>query len=475
MFFKLQPSDRMALISSDGSSFTYAGLHTETEKLQAFLKPGRLAFCLCENSPASVMGYLACLNSRTVPLLLDKKIDDLLLDQLMEIYHPDYLYLPAAAKENRAGYEEIYSCQGYSLLQAKEWSNIVLYERLALLLTTSGSVGSPKLVRQSYQNLQANAESIAQYLHLTEEERPVTTLPMNYTYGLSIINSHLAVGATILLTDIPMNMKAFWDFMKKERATSFGGVPFTYEMLKSFHFFNMDLPDLTYMTQAGGKLGAQLHREFALWAKEHRKKFVVMYGQTEATARMSYLPPEQSVEKYGSIGIAIPGGRLSLSDAQGNEITTPDTVGELIYEGENVTLGYAEKAEDLAKPDERKGRLVTGDMARFDADGFFYIVGRKKRFLKVYGNRVNLDELDQLVKANFDTDCASTGTDDHIVTYIMDRNLTGQVKTWLAERTHLSAKAFSVVYTEKIPRNESGKVQYRQLGENVRQSIIDQP
>nr|MCR5282143.1 AMP-binding protein [Lachnospiraceae bacterium] len=399
MFFELQPSDKTALISSDGSTFTYAELDLEVKKLQANLTPGKLAFCLCENSPASVMGYLACLNNRTVPLLLDKKIDRELLAHLLTVYHPDYLYLPAESEGTFSSYEEIFSHHNYKLMKASRDAGTVLYEELALLLTTSGSVGSPKLVRQSRSNLQANAESIAQYLELDENERPVTTLPMNYTYGLSIINSHLQVGATILLTDLPMNMKGFWEFMKTQKATSFGGVPFTYEMLKKLRIFKMDLPDLSYMTQAGGKLGAELHREFAEWARAQGKKFIVMYGQTEATARMAYLPAEYSVEKYGSMGRAIPGGKFTLIDVNGNEITTPDTVGELVYEGANVTLGYAEQAEDLAKGDERGGRLVTGDMAKFDEDGFFYIVGRKKRFLKVYGNRVNLDELDQLVKA----------------------------------------------------------------------------
>ncbi len=463
MFYELKPSEKLALVCSDGSCFTYAELDREVRNLQEHLEPGKLTFCLCENSPASVMGYLACLNNKTVPLLLDKKIDKELLGHLFSVYSPDYVYLPKEAEGDYSEYEEVFSHHNYRLIKAKADNGTALFEELALLLTTSGSVGSPKLVRQSRRNLQANAESIAEYLELTESERPITTLPMNYTYGLSIINSHLQVGATILLTDQPMTMKGFWDFMKKEKATSFGGVPFTYEMLKKLRFFKMDLPDLSYMTQAGGKLGAELHREFAEWARERGKKFIVMYGQTEATARMAYLPAEYSVEKYGSMGRPIPGGKFSLIDVDGKEITAPDTVGELVYEGENVTLGYAEKKEDLAKGDERGGRLVTGDMAKFDQDGFFYIVGRKKRFLKVYGNRVNLDELDQLVKAGFDTDCASTGTDDHVKTYVTNPDLTEQIRKWLSERTHLSEKAFEVFYIPEIPKNESGKVVYREL------------
>ena len=465
MFYEIKPSEKKAIVCSDDRSYTYAELCSEVKKLQENLEAGKLAFCLCENSPASVMGYLACLNSRTVPLLLDKRIDQELLYHLISVYHPDYIYLPKDAEGDFQAFEDIFFHHNYRLLKSKEYSKTVLYEELALLLTTSGSVGSPKLVRLSRNNMQSNAESIAEYLELTDKERPVTTLPMNYTYGLSIINSHFLVGATILLTDQSMNMKGFWDFMKSQRATSFGGVPYTYEMLKKIRFFRMDLPDLSYMTQAGGKLSPDLHREFAGWARERGKKFIIMYGQTEATARMGYLPAEYSIEKYGSMGKAIPGGKLMLIDVDGEEISAPDVVGELVYEGENVSLGYAENASDLTKGDERNGRLETGDMARFDEDGFFYIVGRKKRFLKVYGNRVNLDELDQMVKSNFLTDCASTGEDDHIRTYVTNQDITEKVREWLSERTHLSQSAFEVFFIPEIPKNESGKVVYRKLTE----------
>jgi acyl-coenzyme A synthetase/AMP-(fatty) acid ligase len=218
------------------------------------------------------------------------------------------------------------------------------------------------------------------------------------------------------------------------------------------------------MTQAGGKLSPELHREFAEWAQEKGKKFIVMYGQTEATARMGYLPSEMSLEKYGSMGKAIPGGRFILIDANNNIITQPEQVGELVYEGDNVTLGYAECREDLAKGDERGGRLVTGDMAKMDEDGYYYIVGRKKRFLKIFGNRVNLDEIDQLIKRHFEgIDCASTGVDDKMKTFITDEELVVEVQQYLSDTTHLSQSAFDVVYISEIPKNEAGKTLYKEL------------
>lgn len=466
MFYEIRPSKKKAIISSDGSCLTYEELADAIKYIGDQLTERRIIFCLCENSPASVVGYLTCLNKKTVPLLLDKKINTGLLDDLINCYRPNYLYVPEDMAVQFKEYEVRIKLMNYVLLSRNIREDVEVYDELALLLTTSGSTGSPKLVRQSYKNIQSNAEAIARYLKLTDEERPITTLPMNYTYGLSIINSHLQVGATILMTDHPMNMKAFWDFFKAEEATSFGGVPYTYEMLKKIRFLKMDLPTLRYMTQAGGKLSPELHKEFAAWCLDRGKSFIVMYGQTEATARMGYLPGEKSLEKYGSMGRAIPGGKFILVDAMGNEIDTPETVGELIYEGDNVTLGYAECLDDLAKGDERGGHLETGDMAKFDSDGFYYIVGRKKRFLKIFGNRVNLDEIDLLIKRTFkDIECASTGVDDHMKTYITRMDLADEVRRWLAATTHLSESAFEVIYIDELPKNEAGKILYKELNE----------
>ena len=252
------------------------------------------------------------------------------------------------------------------LLRTGYVKDCLLYGELGLLLTTSGSTGSPKFVRQSYTNILDNARSIVTYLELDETERPITTLPMNYTYGLSIINSHLLVGASILVTDKTLMEKEFWSFFKESKATSFGGVPYTYEMLDKLRFYRMELPSLRTMTQAGGKILPELHEKFAKYAKEQGKRFVVMYGQCEATARMGYLPYEKAVEKKGSMGIVIPGGKFRLIDVNGKEITDPYITGELVYEGKNVTLGYAECKDDLGKGDERGGILETGDMAQFE-------------------------------------------------------------------------------------------------------------
>lgn len=460
--------DKPALISEEGITLTYSELNSEVQEIKGLLTARTLMFCFCSNTVGSVCGYLGALNAHTVPYLLDAHSNEVLVKTLIDVYQPAYLYMPSelsAVYAGQAGYEKLLEKYDYVLYRTGLEKVYPLHDELAQLLGTSGSTGSPKLVRQSYRNIQSNAEAIAQYLELDDTERPVTTLPMNYTYGLSIINSHLLVGGTILLTQKPIVSKDFWDFMKNNHATSFGGVPYTYEMLKRVRFFRMELPELRTMTQAGGKLAPELHREFAQYAQEKGKHFIVMYGQTEATARMSWLPYDKSLEKYGSMGIAIPGGRFSLIDVDCNEIREPEVTGELVYEGPNVTLGYAVCGEDLAKGDERNGRLETGDMAKRDADGFYYVVGRKKRFLKLFGNRINLDEIDRMIKAQYEElDCASTGTDECMEVYITDESLCKSVKEFLMDRTHINASAIKVYAIDAIPKNEAGKTLYVELG-----------
>lgn len=469
-FYEINPeySDHLMLVDDQGGRLTYGEAKDFLEENGGKLKTGTLLFLFCENSMGSVLFYLTCLNRRVVPLLLDKNMDRSLAEQLIKTYEPDYAAMPEGMEPIGDGYRgtPAASGMGYVVYERDHGGESRLNEELALLLTTSGSTGSPKLVRQSRRNIVSNALSIADYLELDASERPITSLPMQYTFGLSIINSHLAVGAAILLTTHTLFEREFWDFFAKAGATSISGVPYTYEMLKRLSFFDMDLPSLRTMTQAGGKLSVGLHRECAEFAARTGRKFVVMYGQTEATARMGYLPARYAIEKCGSMGIAIPGGRFRLMEDAHTEITEPDVVGELVYEGDNVTMGYAQCREDLEKGDERGGVLFTGDMAKRDADGFYYITGRKKRFLKLYGKRVNMDEIEQLFKGRYDgIGVACTGEDDHMRIYLAgkDEKFCARAREWITEKTGLHPSGVQVLPIGEIPKNSSGKIIYKEL------------
>lgn len=268
------------------------------------------------------------------------------------------------------------------------------------------------------------------------------------------------------MTDCSYIQKDFWEFFKEAKATSFAGVPYTYEILKKLRFERMELPSLRYATQAGGRLSKDLVAEFSDILKNKDKSFYVMYGSTEATARMSYLEPEDSIVKSGSIGKPIPNGRFVINDDNGSEITKPHTTGRLYYSGDNVCMGYAESKEDLNLPDENKGILSTGDIAYFDEDGFYFIAGREKRFVKLYGNRVNLDEIESLLRINYSNfNLACGGNDDYMVIYAQLPIKNNDMIQFLAKTTSINARAFSLKWVEKIPRNASGKIEYAKLQE----------
>lgn len=461
-----QFKNNVAIIDEYGTDVSYEDLIEFGDKVASVISERSLVFVMCTNSIGSVAGYASFVNKGMVSVLLNAHLEKELLDNLVETYKPEYIWVPTemCTEYEKYNAQNVFSEYGYTLLKTTFDANYELYDELCIMLTTSGSTGSPKFVRQSYKNVESNAKSIVQYLELNSSERPITTLPMNYTYGLSIINSHFMVGATLLVTDKGLMQKEFWKFFKSAEATSFGGVPYTYEMLERLRFFRMELPSLRYMTQAGGKLTPELHKKFAEYAEQKNVKFIVMYGQCEATARMGYLPAEKSLEKYGSMGIAIPGGKFKLIDVNGNDITEPHVTGELVYYGSNVTLGYAECGQDLIKGDERFGELCTGDMAQFDEDGYYYIVGRKKRFLKIYGNRVNLDEVDRMIKTKFDNiEVASAGIDDHMYIFVTEERYANDVVKFVVGKTGLNPAAFQSIVIDSIPKNDAGKTLYKEL------------
>lgn len=450
-----------AVITDKGERLTYLELASEAKNFADAVTLKGLLFCLCENKLGSFVGYVACMEHNFPIVLLDGSKDLSVLKNLMEIYQPEYVWAETA-RTGEIGGETVYSYATYSLQKMHyevEVEKPEINPELALCLTTSGSTGSPKFVRLSAKNVLSNAESIAEYLSIDENERPITTLPSYYSYGVSVINSHLIKGATIMLTEGTVAQREFWNFLKEQQATSIAGVPYTYEMLRMLRFFRMDLPYLKTMTQAGGKLNKDIAKQYIEFAQEKGKRFFVMYGQTEATARMSYLPLEHALDKYASIGIAI-GGKFSLMGVNGNVIEETDVDGELIYEGPNVSLGYAECRADLAKGDENHGVLHTGDVARRDADGYYYITGRMKRFVKVWGNRCNLDATEQLVKA-ITTSCACVGVDDKITIFVTQHGLEESIIKLLVEKTGFNNRAFEVRVIDAIPVKSSGKIDYQ--------------
>lgn len=463
MLFDIEqkPSSALAAIDDSGGQLAYGELLELGSKLSVTLPKRELVFCLCENKVGSLAGFVALYDNKDVCLLINAAIDRELLDNLRKTYHPSYFWMPES-KSADLGFETILNYKDYVLCKTGEKAP-EMHSDLSLLMTTSGTTGSPKLVRHKYGNVESNAKNVAKAFGWTPDERGIIDLPMQYTMGLNVICSHLQAGATVLLVAANLMNPRYWQFIKEQKGTNFTGVPFSYEILNRLRFFRMDLPYLTTMAEGGGKLSDALFAAFANYAEEKGKRFFATFGTTETTARLAFLDPEKAVQKCGSIGKAIPEGKLYLVDENGNQIQEPGTEGELIYEGPNVTMGYAECVEDLTKGDEFCGVYHTGDIAKMDEDGCFYIVGRMKRFLKLFGLRVSLDQSERIISEHFGIECACTGDDSKMRIYITKDELKDEVKKLISEKTGLISTLFEVNGIESIPRFESGKINYKQL------------
>jgi len=431
--------DSPCLVTPNGKSFSYNEVDALVSAYASGLSDARGLLILgCRNDIPTIIAYLGALRANCPVMLVDGSRDDV-IENLAKTFKPRYV--------QKAGRVAL-------IVHQDAETNI--HPELALLLLTSGSTGAAKAVRLSQTNVVSNARSIAEYLQLAPDERAALTLPLHYSYGLSVLNSHLSIGASIWLADAPVTDGAFWQDFKRLECTSFPGVPHIYQMLERNGFSSDDFPNLRYATQAGGHLSADLVSYFGQMARRDGWRFYVMYGQTEASPRMSYVPPDLVLKYPDAIGVAIPGGefRLDRDDA------LPDGAGELVYSGPNVMMGYAETYEELplgGGPNE----LRTGDLAIQNSDGLFKIVGRRSRFIKPFGLRISLDEVERWF-AGRSIVAAAVGNDTKLAVF-SESALVGDFAGELAAWLKLPPSSVLGRQITKIPRSASGKVDYQSL------------
>ncbi|MBI4947392.1 MAG: AMP-binding protein [Bacteroidetes bacterium] len=409
----------------------------------------RLVFHYPDNSLDSVETFWALMKSPHAIAMLSPQLNPEFKIQLEELYKPYYIWDPV--RSDIPGYSKKTLDSKY-IFEINKAENRSIHPELKILLSTSGTTGSPKFVKLSESNLVENALSICDYLPIVSEDCTPLNLPMYYSYGLSLLTTNSINGGKIICSVKDILNREFWNEFEKLKFTSLAGVPYLYEVLNRIGFTKKQYPSLRYLTQAGGKLNTSLVEIFEKYGSENNVKFYVMYGATEATARMSYMPADHLKQKLGSIGMAIKNGKFIIDTE----------TGELIYSGPNVFGGYAVAPDDLVVF-EKIGQLHTGDIAQMDSDGFYYITGRLKRFVKLFGQRVNLDEVETRLKTAFGGKTfVCVGINDKYIAVTVNEKAVSkeEVETYIHQNLDIHPNFIMFHYLEKIPLTQNGKVDY---------------
>lgn len=432
---------------SDGQEYSLSQLTSKAELQEIGFKG--LSFIYCDNSIDNLTALFRLWDSRHAIALFSSRTAADFKYTLEQLYKPAIIWDPG--RDHVDGYKK-----SGTFFYAEKMDSFPVHPELKLLLTTSGSTGSAKLVKLSESNVVSNALSIAEYLPISTADVVPLNLPVNYSFGFSVLTTNAIRGGRIIASTGEIMQKEFWDGFSRFGYTSLAGVPYIYEMLSRLGFTRRDYPSLKYMIQAGGRLSDELRQQFAQYCAGKGIRFYIMYGQTEATARISYLPADRIADKAGSVGIPVSGGKVHISAE----------TGELIYSGPNVFAGYAENLKDLESFIPRP-ELSTGDLARIDDDGYIYITGRLKRMLKVAGNRVNLDELEQLLRQSLNLkQVVIHGVDDKVLLVCLPDEIRKQeITKWLQGQAGIHPTFVKFLMTAEVPKTLNGKTDYARIVE----------
>ncbi|MCK5136244.1 MAG: AMP-binding protein [Bacteroidales bacterium] len=414
------------ILLGNKEQMSYSELNQKSLKLARYLKEthgqNNNIVLISPNSGFFLIAYLAIMKSGNVCVPLNPSIEDHNLSYVVELCETKIAFIACKPGDTKWDIIKNVYYDIPEVLNGKNGFSIHTFEdegfdqnRLAEIIFTSGSTGEPKGVMITHKNIIANTDSIINYLHLTGDDVIEIVLPFYYCYGLSLLHTHMKVGGSIVFNNNFMFIGSVINDLKNYGCTGFAGVPSHFQVLlrKSKSFKTTTFPNLRYVTQAGGKLHNVFIEEFVRHFPD--TDFYVMYGQTEATARLSFLPPDKVTDKMGSMGKAIPGVQLKIIDESGKIIQEPDIVGELVAKGDNIMKGYLGDEEDSKKA-LQNGWLHTGDLAYRDVDGFFYLTARKKEIIKVGGRRISPKEIEEvIVSLPGVVDCSISGIFDEIL------------------------------------------------------------
>lgn len=420
---------------------TYGELGEIVEEMCGICSMFHSSVLIFEQSIECVAFYLACLMTKKLVILLDPH------STRTEIYHITELFqvgLISGNIEIELSYApHIYSRSKFNIYRTNCYMTETPNSELAILVNTSGSTSTPKFVKLSYDNLACNTRQITEYLPIDNNSFAGPPPPLSYVYGLSVLNTHLIKGGQIALCNYSVVTQEYWDFVLSLKITNLNGVPYFYEVLQKLNFYPALKNRLHFLTQAGGRLNDIIRER--LISEFSNSKIFIMYGQSEATARISYLPYNKITEKRGSVGLAVSGGKISINQ------------GEIIYEGNNIFKGYAYGVNDLTEL-EKIDILHTGDLGYLDRDGYLYITGRKSRFIKLPGKRLSLDDCEkQLINSGYE--CAIVQIDDKMKIYVVG----DCTKKELSHILGLSTIYFDLIPIQELPRTINGKIHYAKL------------
>ncbi len=400
---------------------SFRKLHESSVSLAAWIENevghNKHIILLSPNNLFFITVYLAVIKSGNICIPLDPGIEKENFSYINDLTKPSLIFITREVEKKLALQEpaSIYpdtipEHNGKSFLKPEAGFDS---ENCAEIIFTSGSTGKPKGVMISHKNLIANTGSIIEYLNLNMDDRMLVVLPFYYCYGLSLLHTHLRAGGSIILNNSFIFLGGIIRDLKEQKCTGFAGVPSHFQILlrKSDSFKETPFPDLKYVTQAGGKLPPIFIDEFRRSFPD--VTFIVMYGQTEATARLSYLPPELYELKKGSMGKGIPGVELRVINEKGDKVK-PGETGEVIASGDNIMLGYFADKDGTAST-LRNGWLYTGDLGTVDEDGYIYLTARKKEIIKVRGKRISPKEIEAVILELKEViDCTIEGIEDDI-------------------------------------------------------------
>lgn len=442
----------IAIKDERGNEITYRELAEKAGGLGQYMEGRSLLFFLCDHQMETVELLYEILYINAVPLLLPEDIDPELLDKLFRLYAPRYLYCKKTREESKVYHHGI-ELSDHVLLETGN-KNFSIHPDIALLLSTSGTTGSSKLVKLTYDNLYDNAKYGCTHLNIRCGQKGASPLPLHYAFGLSFCLWHWYCGATMLLTESPVLSREFQEFYKKEQVNNFAATPYTYRMMEKIQFWDQEKAGFLNFAISSGAYMAE--KELTSLVSALKDKFWIGYGQTECFGIVLATNFKKDEIKIGTVGKAF----------QNAEVLLDKETDEMLIKSKSVCMGYADCQEDLADSELDQGILHTGDVAYIDEEGYIYLRGRLKRFVKILGKRVSLDDLaDHLSNKYPNVEFACIGTDDHILIYHTDpeKDASEKIQTLLDQHMKIPSRFISCIYLDEIPRNQAGKIAYDRL------------